>query len=436
MELYRPKENGCPCGKSHKSSVKNTVVGKGVLVRLPALLREMGARRVFLLADQNTHAVAGARVEMLLKEAGIPFCGYVFEGEGLEPDEAAVGTAVMHFDRGCDTVLAVGSGVIGDIAKILAALSSSHYAIVATAPSMDGYASGTSSMVLGGLKTTVPSKCAELIVGDTEILRTAPDEMLRSGLGDMLAKYVSITDWRISHIVTGEYYCEDIARLMREALARCVANAEGLLKREDDAIEAVFEGLVLAGMAMDYAGASRPASGVEHYFSHVWDMRALAFGDSVSTHGIQCAIGTLLSAELYEKIKALTPDREKATAYAKGFDLAAYRKELSAFLGKGAEAMIALDEKEQKYAIEKHQARLEVILARWDEILRVIDEEMPSAERIAQILDLIGCPKRLREIGIDESLLPMTFRATKDIRDKYVLSRLAFDLGVLDEIVK
>ena len=71
----------------------------------------------------------------------------------------------------------------------------------------------------------------------------------------------------------------------------------------------------------------------------------------------------------------------------------------------------------------------------WDTILSIIEEEIPSTETLNALMDTIEAPKTLAEIGIDESLLPTVFRATKDIRDKYVLSRLAWDLGILDELI-
>lgn len=178
----------------------------------------------------------------------------------------------------------------------------------------------------------MPDKCADTIIGDIDILKNAPEKALISGLGDMLAKYISIAEWRISNIITGEYYCEKIVQMIRDAVKKCVQNADGLLKRDVAAVKAVFEGLVIGGIAMTCAGLSRPASGVEHYFSHIWDMRGLEFGTPVSTHGIQCAIGTLYAARLYNKIKAVKPDREKALRYVSCFDYEAYKKKLKAFL--------------------------------------------------------------------------------------------------------
>ena len=107
----------------------------------------------------------------------------------------------MHFDTGCDLIISVGSGVINDIGKILSNVTGRKYIIVGTAPSMDGYASATSSMSMDGLKVSLNSRCADVIIGDTNILRQAPEHMLKAGLGDMLAKYVSIAEVDILGIV-------------------------------------------------------------------------------------------------------------------------------------------------------------------------------------------------------------------------------------------
>jgi len=273
-----------------------------------------------------------------------------------------------------------------------------------------------------------------VIIGDTEILKTAPMHMLRSGLGDMLAKYVSIAEWRIAHLITGEYYCEEVAQLIRSAVKKCVDNAEGLLKREDAAIEAVFEGLVIGGVAMAYAGVSRPASGVEHYFSHVWDMRGLEFGTQVDLHGIQCAMATVKAVELYEKVMAQTPNWEKAHWYVQRFELENWNAQLRKFLGSSAETMIELERKEGKYRKDTHEARFRLIETNWEAIVQILREELPTAEELCQLVDMVGISRDLSAIGVTRETAQITFRATKDIRDKYVLSRLAWDLGILDEL--
>ena len=412
----------------------DVLIGKGVVYKLPDLIIKYKAEKPFVLADKNTFAAAGELVCRILTENHINFSKYVFSDEQLEPNEEAVGSAVMHYDASCDLVIGVGSGVINDIGKILSNITGHKYIVVGTAPSMDGYASATSSMNMDGLKVSLNTRAADVVIGDTDILKTAPLHMLKSGIGDMLAKYVSIAEWRIAHIITGEYYCEQVAELIRNALDKCVANAEGLLKKDDKAIEAVFEGLVIGGIAMAYAGVSRPASGVEHYFSHIWDMRGLEFGTQVDLHGIQCAMGTWQAVQLYEKLKTLTPDEMKAKEYVMNFSYANWKSELRAFLGNSAETMITQEERENKYNKSTHSARFARIAENWDNILQILNEELPSVKRMAEIMETIGISKDLQTIGVDSQTAKMTFKSTKDIRDKYVLSRLAWDLGILDEL--
>ncbi len=423
----------CACGRTHAVPLSTLLVEPGAIRHLPRVLSDLGAEKPFLLADTNTFAAAGESVVSALRESAIPSAPFIFS-ESPAPDERAVGAAVMHFDRSCDAVVGIGSGVINDIGKIVAHTAGLPYISIATAPSMDGYASATSSMELSGLKTSVPSKCPDAIIGDLDVLAAAPLHLRLSGLGDMLAKYISICEWRLSAAINGEYDCPHIATMIRQSLAACVENAQGLLDGDLEATRAVFEGLVTAGAAMAYAGCSRPASGVEHYISHIFDMRALAFGLPASTHGYQCAVGTLLAAKLYEHLLTLTPNRKTALTHAAAFDYDAYKPRLRALLGPGAEAMIRLEATEGKYDKTAHAARLETILARWDELCAIIRAEIPPYATLLALWQSLGAPTTVAALGIPACDLGAVFEATRDIRDKYVLSRLAFDLGLTDEL--
>ena len=424
----------CSCGKVHNALLDDYIVGKGAIREIASLMARYGATRPYLIADRNTYQAAGKQVCKVLDAHNIPYSLYVFSQETIHPNEEAVGSAAMHYDVSCDMVIGIGSGVINDIGKLISKLTKTPYIIVATAPSMDGYASATSSMDVDGLKTSVPSRCANVIVGDLDVLRQAPVQMLVSGLGDMLAKYVSICEWRIAHLITGEYYCPTVAEYIRKALKKCVDHAEGLLNREEEAVRAVFEGLIIGGVAMNYAGLSRPASGVEHYFSHVWDMRALEFGMPASTHGIQCALGTLYALRIYEQVKKYTPDVALAEQKVSAFDHPSYDQFLKDFLGRSAESMLALEEKEGKYDPVKHHSRIAYIAEHWQELVQIMEQELPAAAELERLLKAIGAPCGVEEIGLSADILRPTFEATKDIRDKYVLSRLCWDLGILNEI--
>lgn len=427
-------DESCTCGKVHRIQIDGLAVGRGVLSRLPEFIRTCNGTKPFVIADLNTFAAAGAQVCRILEEAGLPYVSYILPRKTPEPDELSIGMVAAHFQPSCDLILCIGSGVINDIGKLIGHITGRKQIIVATAPSMDGYASATSSMLVDGLKVSLPTKCPDVILGDVDILKNAPMHMLRSGLGDMLAKYVAIAEWRISHLITGEYYCERVAQLIRLALKKCVDHAEGLLRRDEAAVEAVFEGLIIGGVAMAYAGMSRPASGVEHYFAHVWDMRGLEFDLPVDLHGILCAVGTLTSVRLYETLADMKPDPARAEAFVKAFDYEGWKEQLRSFLGKSAETMISLEEKEGKYNKATHPRRLQTILDNWEGILQILREELPPSEELERLMASIGLPADLSSLGMDPTCLAMTFRATKDIRDKYILSRLAWDLGVLEEL--
>ena len=424
------KKHGCVCGRDHICKLEDVIIGSGAIEQLPQSIKYFGAKKAFILSDLTTYEVAGRRVCDIVKKAGFDAVSYVINESFPKPHEHTVGSVMLNFECSCDIVIAVGSGVINDCAKILANAANLPYIIVATAPSMDGYASASSSMERGGVKVSIPTKNADIIIGDTDILKNAPMKMLYAGFGDIIAKYTALCDWRIANIVVGDVYCEDIAQMIRTVLAQCVDNAEGLVSRDEVAVESVFRAMLLGGIAMSYAGTSQVASGVEHSLSHIWDMRALEFGTASELHGLQCAVGTFIGIKNYEKLRQHTPNREKALAHAARFDYEAWSGTLRKFIGKGAEAMIRLEASERKYDLAKHEVRLDTIIKRWDSICAVMDEELPALTELERLFVKIGAPMTMRDIGVDESTLDLAYSATRDIRDKYVQSRLVWDLGI------
>lgn len=422
----------CSCGKPHESGTKKVIVEKNALRHLPVLLEEIGGKKPFLLSGHDTFAAAGEKVCAVLDAAGISYGKYVFAHSPVLPTEHSVGSAVMNFDYSCDCVIGIGSGVINDIGKILAKATGRPYIIVGTAPSMDGYASPTSSMELDGRKVSLDSTFAYAIVGDLEILCNAPMKMLQAGVGDMIAKYIALCEWRIGELLVDEYRCPVVDTMVETALERCVKAAAGLPARDEEAVKAVMEGMVITGIAMKYAGVSRPASGMEHYFSHIWDMRSLALGTKADLHGIQCGIGTLLSLKIYDYIRTVVPNREKALAYVANFDLEKWNAQLSSFIGPGAQALIEDERKAGKYDAAKHTARLERILANWDKIMEIVNL-LPHYDEVLALMNQIGAPVSAESFDVTPEQIRTTFTMTKDIRDKYIASRLLWDLGLLED---
>jgi len=422
----------CPsCGKRHWGKCKECITGKTAMDSFVPTVEKYGITKPFVLCDRETYAAAGKLGCESLESAGIPFVLHTVERAHPAPDERIVGEAAMYFERSCDGIVVFGSGVLNDTGKILANMTDLPYILIATAPSMDGFASATSSMERSGLKVSLNSKCPDCVIGDARILAKAPAHMIASGIGDMLAKYVSIVEWKIAALLGGDEYCETVAEIVKWALDKCVEYGEAAVKGDEDAVLRVMEGLVISGLAMNYAGISRPASGMEHYISHIIDMRALEFGTPSDLHGIQCGIASLVTIRGYEKLKTYTPDHEKALAYADSFSIDRWNDFLSEKLGHGGASMIEGERREGKYDKEKHAERLEKIIAHWDRIVGYIGE-LPDSGELEAFMKKIGHPTSFAEIGLSEADCHDAFIMAKDIRDKYVLGRLLWDLGILE----
>ncbi len=432
-ELLRSGGFDCPCGTHHGTDLRAFKSGAGVLNELPAVLNQLGCKRPFVVCDHNTYKAAGERTMSILKSACIDAELFIYPTDKVEPDEFAVGAVTMALDPVCDLILAVGSGVINDVCKVVAKAVRLPQAVVATAPSMDGYASNSSSMHQDGLKVTLYNQCPAAIIADTDILKDAPMCMLWSGLGDMLAKYISICDWRIAHRVTGEYYCPEVAALVRRSLKKCVENADRLAERDPEVIQAVTAGLVLSGVAMSFAEISRPASGLEHYFSHLWEMFAMERGQHADFHGIQVGVGTLITLRLYDWIKTLTPDRAKAEAFMAAFDPALWEADMRRIFGQTAPQILEVEAKAHKNDPAAHAMRLGRIIGGWDEIIAIANEELPETASIDALMAGLGMPMYPRDLGLTVQDAMDAYEGAREIREKYQCNNLLWDLGLADE---
>ena len=432
-ELIREGGYECECGRHHGADLKYLKICRNAVKYVAEAMQTIGITKPFIVCDQNTKKAAWEKVKAELDKAGIAYTLFCYEMAHVEPDEHAVGALCMAFDPSCDGVMAIGSGVINDCCKVLAHAIGCPQMVVGTAPSMDGYASNSSSMIQNRVKVTLYNACPGAIIADTEIMKDAPARMLWAGLGDMLAKYIAVCEWRISHMVTGEYYCEAVAGLMRSSLAKIVAAAPRLMERDPEVIGAVAEGLVLSGLAMAFAQVSRPASGLEHYFSHLWEMFALDRGLPAELHGIQVGVGTYLTFKIYDRLRTMKPDRETAEKAMAEFDPVAWEERVRRIFGKAAGTLI-----EKEYAVwhkndpAEHRKRMDILLANWEQVMKIADEELPPTADIVALMEKQGMPIHPADIDENEKDTYDAFVASRDIRDKYLTSSMLWDIGLLE----
>lgn len=428
------RELDCQCGRKHSVNIDRVIIESKAVIQLPKVLEELGFDHVFIVADENTYEIAGSEVERLLISYGVKVKKLIYRrANDLIPDERALGEFILNYDKDVDVIISVGSGVICDISKYMSFFLDVPSIVVATAPSMDGYASDCSAFIINGIKRSVKSLPPKVIIGDVDILRDAPMDMILSGLGDMLGKYSALRDWKLGNIVEGEYYCDVISKLVRTSVDNCVSEIEGYRRRDELAIGHLMRGLVLVGIAMSFAGNSRPASGAEHHISHLWEMMFLMEGREAVFHGTKVGIGTILANKMAEKLIERNLDFDEIREKAKCFDKQKWRQDIKRIYKRVAPEIIELNERPYDVFIDERLARLETIENNWDAIVQTINKS-PKSQEIEHFLNQAGALKDPQDIGIDSDILSETVIYAKELRTRYTILRLLWDMGLLAEL--
>jgi glycerol-1-phosphate dehydrogenase [NAD(P)+] len=290
----------CNCGKTHKLAIKKIISGNNITESFMDFLADYKNKKIFMICDKNTNEVYGKEIYKILLKSNYKIKQFIFDGiPQLIPNERAIVKALIEIENDTSLIIAVGSGTINDISRFISSKLNIPYIIFATAPSMDGYASSVSSLIINNFKSTYNAVYPLAIIADYSILKNAPLNMIKAGFGDMIGKLTALTDWELSKKLNKEYYCETIASLTRNALEKCFSIAEYIEDRDEMAIKSIFDGLILSGIAIGLIGNSRPASGSEHHISHYWELDAVKNGREHPLHGNMVGVATVIVSEIY-----------------------------------------------------------------------------------------------------------------------------------------
>ena len=303
-------EFDCSCGRHHSFPVQEMSIRKGAIEDLPKMAEPFKDGRILVIFDNNTYKVAGAKAVELLKDNGFKVKELLFEtgDDILLPDEKTIGRILQEQDPDITLMVAVGSGVLNDSVKYVTSRTHLPYIIVATAPSMDGYVADGSPNIINGFKKSLIAHLTYGLIGDTDILATAPQELIEAGFGDMIGKITALADWDLAVIKNNDYRCDTCVELTSRALDLCYGAAEGLKTRDPIALGDLLEGLTLTGVAMALVNISRPASGAEHMISHFWEMDYIARGLNPIHHGTQVGVATPIVLRFFEELKDEMPE--------------------------------------------------------------------------------------------------------------------------------
>lgn len=366
----------CSCGHHHTFGIEHLAIGKGTLPKLLEFAAPFKGQPITMISDNHTFEAAGKKALQMMEEDGFDVNSHVFQtGDGiLIPDESVVGRVLMEVRPGTALLVAVGSGTINDTVKYISSRTGIPYIIVCTAPSMDGYVADGAPLIKAGRKISFVATLPYGVVGDTDIMKEAPMHLIHAGYGDVLGKLTALADWYLAKEIAGDECCETCVTLVQRALKKVIDHAEGIAKRDDEAILYLIEALTLTGVAMALAGISRPASGAEHMLSHYWEMDFIARKKFPELHGIKVGIATPIIAEVFELMEEDIPDCAMELA--------------------------------------------------------------PSREEVENLLKIAGAPVLPTDVGIDRDLFYKSMLEAYTVRNRYSVLELAVQKGRIEEIAK
>lgn len=415
------------CGRTHSVTLREMLVADDALERLPDLCRRhMTGARVTLVADLRTRAAAGGETAEALRRAG-------FRVDELVLPDPAPGHSPVCDDHTrawlearlppADLMLAVGSGVVSDLVKWIAGDRRLPYIAVATAASMNGYASSNIAPTIRGVKRLLYGSGPVAVVAVPQILQNAPATMTAAGLGDVLAKPISSADWRLNRLLFGEFACDFCMALIDKIEPLYTAEPEKLAPPCDrDAIGALFDALVLTGLSMSMAETSAPASGGEHLISHTLDMMSMLDGTPHDLHGRQVGLGTIIGAALYEEV--LANERPTFAESATPTD--------PRFWGRFADEVEA-EHAQKRVKAARAVAALQANPALWASIRADLRPKLRSPHAVKECLRRAGAAHRLGDIGIGRERFLAALLHAHQIRERYTILDLARAVGVLPQ---
>lgn len=420
------------------TDTKALVIGVDTLPQTAEMFKRLfPAGRALVVADSNTWRVAGKEVHRILAEAGIAQDEpHIFTDPKLYAEWTFVGELDGVLAATDAVPVAVGSGVINDLTKLCSHHNGRRYMVVGTAASMDGYTAYGASITKDGNKQTFDCPAPLGMVLDPSISAAAPAKMSASGYADLIAKIPAGADWMLADAVGADKMDDFAFGLVQEGLKEALCDPAGVHAGNVAKVEQLAEGLLLSGFAMQATLSSRPASGAEHQFSHLWDMEHLRFNGASVSHGFKVGIGTLASTAFLEMLldaPVETLDVEKCVAAWKSWeeterDIRAVFDNDPEFVARG------LKETRDKYVDQEGLREQLMRLKRaWPELRGRIRSQIIPFGEVHRRLELVGAPCEPEQIGISRARFRASFEKIPYMRSRYTVIDVAFRCGWMEE---
>ncbi|MBQ7547729.1 MAG: iron-containing alcohol dehydrogenase [Clostridia bacterium] len=408
--LLKPLRN-CPCGKSHTVGIRDVQIGRGLLPDTAHILRENHFPTNILVVSGTRSFAAADGIMNILQDGGFSVRLHVFDG--VHTSHQSDVDAIVSLCDGADGLLFIGTGSLGDVCRRACYIADKEFAIFATAPSMDGFASDTAPITIHNFKISLPAREPSVIIADTDILAAAPSVLRSAGFGDIMGKAIGLADWKIGALTTGEYYCENVASLTRDAFRSVCAAADRIPMADPESAGILMQALVVTGMAMKLCGSSRAAAGAEHVVSHCWEIKTLEAGRTTAYHGKKVGVAALMITRMYYDLC------EKADPSRFGADETDWNR-VYAFYGD----LFSPDVRKCNSPSVTAGTTPQILREKWDAICDAVHTEMPSPAVLENLLRRAGAATTADEIDISPELCLGGLEFHPYMRHRMLLSRL------------
>ena len=401
----------CECGREHVLETKKVVVEYGAIANFEQYMADVG------LAGKKRAVVYDTMIYKLTEGKHIAADQeIVLEANGLRAEDTVIEAMMEKLDAP-EVIVAYGAGTIMDFGRYPAYKLGIPFVAVPTLASSDGFTANICSAIIKGQKKSTAMCAPVLVVADLDIIKGAPARLVASGINDILSKYVSLTDWKIAKIVSGEYYCPMVADLAQEALDIMREAADKYAATGVADHEAMTMAQMKSGLTMQLLNHSRAASGAEHLMAHLVEMQPPRFEGAEGIHGECVGVGTFACIKKYHELAALpTPKAKAFVPLTEEWITEKFGERLAPGIIKenAADVLGTFDPQN--------------IVDHWDEIKALIDA-IPSAEEMEALYKACGCKYLPEHIGVKPELGDEMLTISAAIRNRLTLIRM---LRVLD----
>jgi len=276
----------------HRISIPSILeTGPNTTYKLGHLLKRHNFTKIALFYDQIIQKMFGSSIETLLQTSNIQYDTFIFD----TTDYCEITSSAFGFSQDVQAFVALGGGKVLDGVKYMAFIRKLPFISLPTSTSNDGFCSPVSSLVVNGKRTTVPSQIPYGIIVDTQIIKSAPEHFIYSGIGDLVSNITALWDWRYEELHDKSHVDHFAAMISEKSVQSCIHSPFTSIQ-DDDFLQNLVYSLTMNGIAMEISGSSAPASGSEHLISHALDKIL----PKPYLHGIQVGIATYIMSILQQ----------------------------------------------------------------------------------------------------------------------------------------